>query len=84
MLIFVVTKNGLQQGFNEAVTHFALFPVENMWSHLEYLFLFFSLGHLADLKDLISFNQENEAHLLNLLINQILTNIHDSQSFSLG
>lgn len=32
MLIFVVTKSGLQQGFNEAVTHFALFPVGNVVS----------------------------------------------------
>lgn len=36
MLVFVaVTVGGLQQGFNEAVTHFALLPVGNMWSDLE-------------------------------------------------
>ena len=50
----------------------------NMWSYLEHPF---SLSRLANLKCLIAFNQENEAHLLNLLINQILTNILEQLRF---
>ena len=57
----------------------ALLYFQNMWSYLEHPL--FPLGHLANFKCLIAFNQENEEHLLNLLINQILTNILEQLRF---
>lgn len=39
--------------------------------------LSFSSGHSANFEYLTAFNQENEAHLLNLLITQISTNIQE-------